>query len=142
MSGINTGKVVVGGVVAAIVFFAIDAVTWGVIMREASEANVARLGLDPAAMQSPAAMAGWVVSELVWGFLVVFTYAAMRPRFGPGPKTAMYAGLVPYVAVFTVMFTQAQTGMMPMTLMWQGAFFALVSLMAGSVAGAWVYREG
>lgn len=142
MSGINTGKVVAGGLVAGIVFLAIDAVTWGLIMQEAAEANTRRLGLDPAAMQTPAAMVGWGVSELVWGLLVVFTYAAMRPRFGPGPKTAMYAGLVPFVAVFTVMFTQAQSGMMPMSLMWQGAFFGLVSLMVGSVAGAWVYREG
>jgi hypothetical protein len=141
MSQINTGKVLVGGLVAAIVFFAIDSATYGFIMKEAYDANMVRLGLDPAAMSGAPAMIGWVVSELVFGFLVVFTYAGLRPRFGPGVKTAVYAGLLPFLYIFMVLWGQTQGGLMTTSLFWQGAFFGLISILAGSVAGAWVYKE-
>jgi hypothetical protein len=141
MSGINTGKVLTGGLVAAVVFFLIDAVSFGVLLKEPYDANLVRLGLDPAVMSGTTAIIGWVISELVFGILVVFVYAAIRPRFGPGPKTAIYAGLIPYIAVFLVMFGQAQGGLMPMSLFWQSSVLALVSICAGSIAGAWMYKE-
>ncbi|HEX9564430.1 MAG TPA: hypothetical protein VF981_10685 [Gemmatimonadaceae bacterium] len=141
MSGINMGKVFVGGLVAAVVFFVIDGLTYGVVMKDAFDANTVRLGLDPAAMTGAASVVAWVVMELIWGVLVVWTYAAIRPRLGPGPKTAAMAGLIPYIAVLSVMSQQTLGGMMPVNLFWQGAVFALVSIMAGSIAGAWVYKE-
>ena len=48
---------------------------------------LARLGVSESAVQS------WIrvfaAADFMWGFLLVFTYAAIRPRFGPGPKTAI-----------------------------------------------------
>ena len=34
------------------------------------------------------------------GLLLVWLYAAIRPRFGPGPRTATYAALVVWVCGF------------------------------------------
>ena len=141
MSGINTGKVVTGGILAAVVFFAVDFVTFGFALKTEFEANSTRLGLDPAAMNTPAAMVMWVVQEIAFGLLVVWTYAAIRPRFGPGPKTAIYAGLLFYVATFLMMLSMAQGGIMPMSLFWKAAGFSLISIVAGSIAGAWAYKE-
>lgn len=141
MAAVNVRKIFVGGLVAAVVMLVVDGATFFLFMREAVEANAARLGLDPAAMTGAAGMVGWVAMEIIWGMLVVFTYAGIRPRFGPGPRTAVIAGLIPWIAVFTVMFSQTQGGFMTMPLFWQGALLGLVAVIAGTVAGAWVYTE-
>src|SRR5437667_4515115 len=36
----------------------------------------------------------FVIGGFVLGVLLVWLYAAIRPRFGPGPKTSLIAGLV------------------------------------------------
>jgi hypothetical protein len=49
--------------------------------------------------QNPGLCAAW--SFVLWGFLVgifaVWLYAAIRPRYGDGPKTALCAGAVVWV---------------------------------------------
>jgi hypothetical protein len=48
--------------------------------------------------------AGTVVENtllrLGFGFLAAFLYAAMRPRFGPGPRTALVAGFTLWLAAY------------------------------------------
>lgn len=72
----------------------------------------------------------------------VYLYAAMRPRFGPGPKTAVIAAitvwLLAYVAASMIMtelgvFTSAQAI--------TGALWGLGEACVATIAGAWVYRE-
>ncbi len=141
MAGINTKKAVVGGLVAAVVFTVIDFVVWGVLLKEAMEANSVRLGLDPGVGSSASGMILWAISELVFGQLVVWTYAAMRPRFGPGVKTAVYAGMVPWVTMVMGFAGLAQGGVFSTSFYFQGMIYGLVSIMAGSIAGAAVYQE-
>ncbi len=141
MSAINTGKVVVGGLVAGVVFNVLDMVNGMLIMKEDFAANAARLGLDPAAAESAAGMTTWIVLDFLFGFLVVWTYAAIRPRFGPGPKTAVVAGLVLYLATTMMMFGLTQLGMMTMGVFVKMAIIQLVITSVGSVAGAAVYKE-
>lgn len=141
MPGINTQKVLVAGLVAAVVFAVIDGVTFGVILNAEYTANVTRLGLDPSVVNSPAGFAMWIVQELAFGQLVVWTYAAMRPRFGPGMKTAVYAAMVPWLSIFMGMASFAQVGMLSMPLFWKGAVFSMISTVAGTAAGAAVYKE-
>lgn len=141
MSGINTGKLITAGLLAALVFFAVDSATFGFILRGEYDANTVRLGLDPATMMTPAAIAGWVAQEIVFGLLVVWLYAAIRPRFGPGPKTAIYAGLVPFIAIFMIMMGMWQGGIMTQSLFVKGAAFGLLSTLGGSLAGGWAYKE-
>jgi len=104
-------------------------------------ANATRLGLDPAAAESPAGIATWVVIDFLIGILVVWTYAAIRPRFGAGVKTAIYAGLVPYLGITLVIFGLTQGGLFPMALFVKMSLISLVITSAGAVAGAWAYRE-
>ncbi len=141
MSAINTGKVIVGGLVAGVVFNIVDMINGMYIMAEDFRAHMTRLGLDPTAMETGGMMATWVVIDFLFGFLVVFTYAAIRPRFGPGPKTAVYAGLIPYLAVTMVMFIESQMGMSTMNMFAKMSIIQLVSTVIGSIAGASVYKE-
>ena len=141
MTGINTGKVLVGGLVAGIVANIIDAASNFLILANDMKAMMARLNLDPAVMESTAGIAAWVLVDLLFGILVVFTYAAMRPRFGPGPKTAIVAGFTLFCAVTFVMYGLSSMGLMTSDLFLKSSACSLVSVLVSSVAGAAVYKE-
>ena len=138
---INTGKVVTGGLLAGFVMNVLD-MTWNFTVLAADmKVMVDRLRLDPAVMTDPSYAIPWIVVDFVFGLVIVWTYAAMRPRLGPGPKTAILAGLVPYVAVTAVLCGFAGMGVFTRAMMIKGSVFALISVVVGSVAGAWAYRE-
>ena len=141
MTGINTGKVVAGGLLAGVVYNAIDFVINGMLMREEFTANAARLGLDAASQEAPAVIATWVAVDFIFGLVVVFLYAAMRPRFGPGPKTAVYAGLVIWLIGTGLLLGFTQSGIFTMSIFTKMLIPTLVNALAGAVAGAAVYKE-
>ncbi len=85
----------------------------------------------------------WLLLTLGIGLGLAWLYAAVRPRLGPGPRTAALLGLV----VGLMIYTPGNV----MTFAWthEGGFVALVRLVAGlvgSVVGALVagalYQEG
>ena len=141
MAGINTGKVITGGLVAGVVLNVLDFLNNYLIVGEDFRANATRLGLDPAVAESPTGIATWVVIDFLMGILVVWTYAAIRPRFGPGPKTAIFAGLVPWLGISLVLFGLSQGGLIPTVLWLKMAVITLVITSVGAVAGARMYQE-
>jgi len=141
MAGINTGRVIAGGLVAGVVANVIDMTTGYLFMMKDMATNMQRLNLDPHTMETLAGAVPWIIIDLIYGLLIVWTYAAIRPRFGPGPKTALYAGLVLYLAVTVVLFGFHTMGMFPRDLFVKSSMWALVSTALASVAGAAVYRE-
>jgi len=141
MAGINTGKVITGGLVAGVVLNVLDFLNNYLIVGEDFRANATRLGIDPAAAETPMAIATWVVIDFILGILVVWTYAAMRPRLGPGPKTAIFAGLVPWLGIALVMFGLSQGGIFPTALWLKMSVITLVITSIGAVTGAMMYKE-
>jgi hypothetical protein len=100
-----------------------------------------RLGLDPAAMMTMAAAVPWIVVDLVLGLALVFTYAAMRPRFGPGPKTAVISALVLGVAISAVVGGFSSMGLMSMSALARGFLASQINMTIATVAGAALYSE-
>ena len=141
MSTINAGKVVTGGLLAGLVFNVLDFVINGVLLSAELGANLTRLGLDPAAMESGAGIATWVVIDFILGLVVVYLYAGIRPRFGPGVKTAVIAALLMYIPVTAVVYGLATGGVMTMSLFGKSAALSLVNSIVGTIAGAWAYKE-
>ena len=84
-----------------------------------------------------------VVMVFVLASVMVLGYAAIRPRFGPGPKTAIIAGLFAWFGVYFfnnvlgAAFGFVPTDILPIVLGW-----GLVEYLVGALAGAWVYQEG
>jgi hypothetical protein len=141
MASINVGRVVTGGLVAGVVANAIDFVTNTYVLASDWAAFAPTRNLDPAALTSGSVAATFIVVDFIMGLLLVWTYAAIRPRFGAGPKTAILAGLALYLAVTVVLFGFAQLGLMSMALFVKGSVCAIISTLAASVAGAAVYKE-
>ena len=83
MTRINIGRVILGGIVAGIVANAGDFVINTYLIPDDMTQLAQRLGLDKAKVDG--SMSTWIVVDFAWGLLLAFTYAAIRPRFGPGP---------------------------------------------------------
>ena len=141
MASINTGKVITGGLLAGLVFNVLDFLNNYLIVGKDFAANATRLNIDPALAESPAGIATWVVIDFLMGILVVWAYAAIRPRFGPGPKTAIFAGLVPWFGITLVIFGLSQGGLIPTALWMKMAVITLIITSVGAVAGARMYQE-
>ena len=83
-----------------------------------------------------------VVITFVLGIVIVLGYAAIRPRFGAGPKTAIIAGLfawfgvVVYGTVIATGLGMEPTNVAAIVLGWE-----LVEYLLATLAGAWLYKE-
>src|SRR3954467_8654536 len=97
MGKINYGRVVLGGVVAGIVATILDGLSQGVVLAQLMKAFAQSIN-RPSDI-SGAAIFGMILLEIVGGIAAIWTYAAIRPRFGPGARTAVYAGLITWVFV-------------------------------------------
>ena len=139
---INTGRVVGGGLLAGVVMNAIDFVGNGLILGERWRAEAEALNprlIDPA--NQPASIMGWIATDFLFGLLIVWAYAAMRPRFGPGSqtaiKTAIFVWAVSHVAYGSFIFL----GLYSANIVLLASLFSLIATIAGGLAGAWYYRE-
>ena len=138
---INTGKVVTGGLVAGVVANVVDFVTNTYVLAADWQGWAAAHNIDPAALTSGPVAVTWIVIDFLFGFLLVWTYAAMRPRFGAGIQTAFFAGLVVYAASTMVVFGFTVMGLLSMPLFIKGSCAAVVSVFGAAIAGAAVYKE-
>jgi len=139
MGKINLQRVVLGGLLAGLVLNVVDFVLYGVVLADEMNAAMQALGKSPIGNSA----VGWFVTvDFLYGIALVWAYAAIRPRFGVGPRTAVYAGLFMWVVIGLL----HALGDMPMGLWPQkfyviGVLVALVQLPAAAVAGATIYRE-
>lgn len=80
--------------------------------------------------------------RFVWGFAAVWFYVSARPRFGPGPRTALLIGFMFWLGgIFLAVVSYGMMGMFPMGMLAQWAAITLVGILTSTVVGAWIYRE-
>jgi hypothetical protein len=141
MAKINLGRVILGGIVAGIVADILDYFVDGLWLAP-RWANGLKALNHPAAF-SLRQIACFEVIGIVGGIVAIWLYAAMRPRFGPGVKTAVYTG----VAVWVLTALLPNVGLMYVThLFGRGLTLyttlgALVEIVVGTIAGAALYKE-
>jgi hypothetical protein len=103
--------------------------------------HIARIrNVDMADMSSTPALVTYVVVDLLLGLLVVWTYAAIRPRLGQGPGTAIVAGFMVFLPQALLMASFA-VSFLTWDVFIRGGVLMLVSALAGALAGGWVYAE-
>src|SRR5437667_447856 len=91
MGSINMGRVVIGGLLAGLIINVSEFILNGVVL--AADFNVAMAALNRPPV-STSMIACFVVLAFGIGFMAVWVYAAIRPRFGPGMSTAVCSSLV------------------------------------------------
>ncbi len=139
---INTQKVVLGGLAAGFVMNVIDFVfnMFVVGARMKAETDAFKPGLADQ-MNKGSVMISYIVMDFALGILLVWTYAAIRPRFGPGGKTAVYAAILFWLLAGIFYSGYLHMGMMSMGLWWTFAFVGLVNFLISAWVGARLYSE-
>jgi hypothetical protein len=139
---INTSKVLVGGVAAGVVANIIGFVAFGLLLGPRIEAEMAAAA--PALQgrgMSGGAITTNVIASFVIGILLVWLYAAMRPRFGPGMKTAVYAALVVWLCGFLFHLDWLLAELMTPATYALASVAALVQLVPSAAVGGMLYKE-
>ena len=139
MNKINFGRVILGGLLTGLLLNIGEFLLNAVVLADQMKAfNAQHNFTEP----GTSFMIMAVVLTFVLGIVMVLGYASIRPRFGPGVKTALIAslfawfGLYFYMGLFFAVLFGISTGTCVMTMVW-----GLVEYAIATVAGAWLYRE-
>lgn len=139
MKGINLARVILGGLLAGLVINVGEFLFNGVVFASDLNAAMARLNLPPV---GAAAVAVFLGMGFLLGIATVWFYAAIRPRFGAGVRTALCAGAAVWLLAYVYgSVGYAVMGFFPTRLIAFGIVWGLVELLAASVSGAWLYQE-
>lgn len=139
---INTAKVVTGGLAAGVVANVIGYLGFGMLLGPRFEAEAVAVAPALAGRgTSGGAIAAQVIISFVVGILLVWLYAAMRPRFGPGMKTATYAALAVWVCGFVFHIDMLLMGLITTATYAMASIVAVVQVIASAGVGAMLYKE-
>ena len=140
MGKINMGRVLIGGIVAGIVADILGYLVDGILLAPQWADGKKALGHTNFSSNQ------WIwfnLLGLVSGIALIWIYAAIRPRFGAGVKTAVIAGLAVWVL----------SSLLPnLGFMWVGGLYShqltvmttlggVVEIVVGAIAGAALYQE-
>jgi hypothetical protein len=138
MGKINQARVILGGIVGGIVINILQYLVHDVVLKAQHEEMMKALGKTMP--ESGTTLVWWIVYGFVWAIAAVWLYAAIRPRFGPGAKTAVFAGitawffscLLPAIAMWNMTLTPFS----PLE-----EVLELVVMVCAVLAGAAIYKE-
>ncbi len=139
MGRINLARVLVGGFIAGLIINASEFVLNVMVIEEEMNAAMAALNRPPI---DPSMIVWFVILSFGFGFVTVWTYAAMRPRFGPGVKTAICASTLCWGLGYlypNLIFCVLK--MFPESLIVITSVWGLVEVVVAGIAGAWAYTE-
>jgi hypothetical protein len=136
----NMARILMGGLAAGLVINISEATL-----------NVAVLGDDWAqvmtALGKPSEFTGgqialFNVMGFALGIATVWLYAAIRPRYGAGPKTAVCAGSATWtISMLLPSIGQAAMNLFPPNLIAIGLVWSLVEMIVAGLVGGKLYRE-
>ncbi len=139
MGNINLGRAILGGIVAAVILNVGEWLLNGVVL---AKQMADYLTLHKFPQPGGAGIGVAVAMTFVLGLVMIIGYAAIRPRFGPGPKTAIIAalfawfGAVVYPNVIGAAFGFIPTNILLLLLGWEIVEYAIAALV-----GAALYKE-
>ena len=138
MGKINMGRVILGGLVAGLVInigeFILNIALLGQLWNQAMQALNRPMESGVPAL--------FIILGFALGIIVVWVYAAIRPRFGAGPLTALSAGLM----VWALASLYPNAGALPMNLfprrlLFYSALWEFFEIPLAALVGGWLYRE-
>jgi hypothetical protein len=139
MGQISVGGVLKGGLAAGLIMnisqFILNVPVAGAQM----DKEFALRNLPPVAGNQ---IAVFVAMTLLLGFATVWLYAAIRPRFGPGPKTAIVAGLIVWALSYLYLsITMGVLGINSMGMVVVGIMWSAVEMIVAASVGGYLYTE-
>ena len=141
MPKLNWSRLLIGVLIAVVIMFMSDGFLHERLLTADWLAVYRNLGVSEP-HHDGAGIIYFVIFELGRTFTAIFLYALMRSFFGAGPKTAVLAGIVAWIA-FSVTGPAEfiPLGFYSTALWWKVAAYQLVTTLVATIAGAAIYRE-
>lgn len=133
----NARRILLAGLLAGLLINVLDFITNAVIFGATWAEVYKGLGRP----ETPAIPIFWISFDFVAGVIIAFLYAAMRPRFGAGPKAAIVAGLIEWLICHLTLASHLADGLFPPGLLLGTGALELVSALAGALVAGRLYRE-
>ncbi len=135
----NYARVILGGLVTGLILNIGEFLLNGVVLAKQMADYLSRCGLPQPA---GSAFIILVVITFLLGIAVIFIYASIRPRCGPGPKTAAYAGIIAWFCVYVYNnVVGGALGFVPINIVLIALVWGFVQYTVAAIAGAALYRE-
>jgi hypothetical protein len=139
MGGINLQRWLGGGIAAGAVIWVVEAIASTLYQEGMLDALAGHhLTLPTGARASAASLIGCLLT----GLMLIFFYAAARPRLGPGPRTALtvatafwLGGVLPMLSGYELI------ELFPTRMIALWSVLGLAETALGALAGGWLYRE-
>jgi hypothetical protein len=140
MGRINWGRVLLGGIAAGVVFDALEFI--GSLASLDARFNEEYARLLPNFKPEGGQLAVFILWGFVIGLVSVWTYAAVRPRLGPGPKTALIVAVMLWVlwALWGHLALWAMGLFSLGTVLWLSGKLLVWQIITTEL-GAWLYKE-
>ncbi|HEX2897185.1 MAG TPA: hypothetical protein VHP63_03955 [candidate division Zixibacteria bacterium] len=139
MTKINFGRVILGGLVAGILLNLGDFLLHEPIMGEQWKAAMTAYNMPT---PGTGAITYFVIMDFIIAIAMVWLYAAMRPRFGAGVRTAIVAGLVVwFFGWLTNLGGLMAMNIYPTNLLTTTLIWGFVQMPVVAILGAWLYKE-
>jgi magnesium-transporting ATPase (P-type) len=140
MSKMNLKRVFLGGLLAGVVIIVLGFASYFVYLGDAWKPTMESLGYP---MQETAWMYIFsIIGSFVVGILAIWLYAAIRPRFGGSPRTALLTGFIFWILSGLLPYLSfGSTGMFPADLLILDSLTYLVIMIIATFLGAWIYQE-
>jgi len=139
MGKMNWGRVVLCGIVAGTVYTILGVFLSYFALQETGFVQANLTGYR----RAPWNILSNFILNLMAGVWTIWLYASIRPRYGPGLKTAVMAGVAAWLLIIVIVVQLASVQVIPLplrALVIPAAAFLLVWVVA-SVVGAWQYKE-
>ena len=139
MQGIKVGRWLAGGVIAGLIMWLIEGGASG-LYQAGIEAALQAHNLSP--VTGAHTLLIGIVASLLAGLTMIFFYAAARPRFGPGPRTAVTVAVALWIGGYLPpLLGYHVLGLFPTRMLGLWAVVGLVEMVIAGLGGAWIYRE-
>jgi hypothetical protein len=138
MGKINWGRVFLGGLAGGVTVLVIDMLVNGALVGVEWKAAYEKLGHPPTA-SGLIVLAIWA---LLVGISIAWLYAAARPRFGPGPGTAVKTGFAFWIFGYGLpTIGLVSLHVFPIHLPLISAAGGIAESILASLVAGWMYRE-
>ena len=143
MNRIKVGRMIISGVIVLIVFLVVEIVIEQLVGRYLFT-GIIEEWFEVLTIQD------WMVANhvlnivivLASSIMVMWLYAALRPMFGVGTKTALIASLFVLTFISAYAINETNLGLYPIQVTLIQLFYWVVELPIAVVAGAFYYEAG
>lgn len=137
MGKINWGRIFLCGILTGGIWYLLALVVFIFVLGRTDFAAAVEAAGRPAFPAMP------FILHLVGGIWTIWLYAAIRPRYGPGPKTAAVAGAALWAigAVVDAMWVSSRLSPIHVGALLAPVATALPIVIVAVLIGAWPYKE-